>query len=91
MIVFLVYKLLLSPLALAGFGRQAIVKIPLLTLAKGPRASDQMADNKSIIDDDPGPIAIFSLRFRSGRENPGMSASLLGQLSGSDAQPQAIA
>jgi hypothetical protein len=36
LIVFLFYKLHLSALASAGFGRQAIVKIPLPTLGKGP-------------------------------------------------------
>src|SRR5216683_4178739 len=62
-IIFLFYKLRFSALSLAGFGRQAIVKIPLPTLGKGPGPSQQVADSKRIIGDDPGPIAISSLRF----------------------------
>src|ERR1700730_5051622 len=62
-IVFLFYKLRFSIFTVAGFGRQAIVKIPLPILGKGPRPSKQVADRKSIIGDGPGPIAILSLRF----------------------------
>jgi len=36
MIVFVIYKMHFSALACAGFGRQAIVKIPLPTRGKAP-------------------------------------------------------
>src|SRR5262245_46893115 len=63
LLVFVICRLHFSALSCAGFGRQAIVKNSLPALEKAPGAGRQVADNKSIIGDDPGSIAIFSLRF----------------------------
>src|SRR5262249_6970279 len=63
MIVFVICRLHVSALSCAGFGRQAIVKNSLPALEKAPGPGRQVTDNKSIIDDNPGSIAIFSLRF----------------------------
>ena len=63
MIVFVICRLYFSALSFAGFGRQAIVKNSLPALEKRPGAGRYITDNKSIIDDDLGSIAIFSLRF----------------------------
>ena len=91
MIVFVICRLHFSALSCAGFGRQAIVKNSLPALEKRPGAGRYITDNKSIIDDDLGSIAIFSLRFPVRQGKFGLPASLLGQRGGSEAQPQAIA
>src|SRR6266478_7441638 len=63
MFVFLVYELLLSALALAGFGPSGDRQNSPANPWKSPRPSNQAPDRKSIIGDYPGSIAIFSLRF----------------------------
>src|SRR5437867_2650577 len=59
MIVFLVYELLLSALALAGSGPSCHRQNSPANPRKNPRAEYQVADSKSIPGDDPGSIAIF--------------------------------
>src|SRR6266436_3777930 len=63
MIVFLVYELLLTALALAGFRPSGDRQNSPANPWKSPRPSNQAPDRKSIIGDHPGSIAIFSLRF----------------------------
>src|SRR6266446_5896425 len=90
MIVFLVYELLLSALALAGFGPSGDRQNSPANPWKSPRPSNQAPDRKSIIGDDPGSIVIFSLRFpvRQGESGhaglPARPAGRVGSLAAGD-------
>src|SRR6266851_9202702 len=53
-IVFLFHELRFSALSRAGFGRQAIVKIPLPTDGKDPGPSNQATDHDGLIGAAPG-------------------------------------